>query len=200
MSPIALLIVFVPPSQSFYFVRHGETVANATGRYNSKTLNQFSTRGEQEVKSLTAQLLTMPRFDLILVSPSPRALKTIEPYLERTRQQATIWPLLDECCTGKRPKDAAPAPFGYGPWITLPIALNPYFRLMPDESRIPEAPLYSEGLAQVRAAVAEFNRRFRGKRVLLVGHSGQGGHFLHDLTGKWKKLENAKLVMGSLPK
>jgi hypothetical protein len=25
----------------------------------------------------------------------------------------------------------------------------------------------------------------------LVGHSGMGGQFLHALTGKWRKIENA---------
>jgi broad specificity phosphatase PhoE len=182
-----------PEIGSLYFVRHGETLANASGHYSSATVNVFSKLGQEEVDTLTASLLKLPRFDLILVSPSPRALRTIAPYLEKTRQRATIWPLLYECCTGRKPKDAKPTRFSYGPKISVPRDLIPYFRLMSNETRLPNSPDYGSGLAQVNASVKEFIRQWRGERVLLVGHSGQGGHFLHELTGKWIQLKNAEL-------
>ena len=67
-----------------------------------------------------------------------------------------------------------------------------------DELRLPNAPDYNSGLAQVAAATSEFRERFAGGTVLLVGHSGQGGHMLHNLTGKWIKLDNAKPIRVTL--
>ena len=186
-------------SGEFTFVRHGETVANATGKYNSRSLNALSAKGQREVKALTAELLAEPKFDLILVSPSPRALKTIAPYLEASHQTAVVWPLLYECCTARRPKGAHATKFSYGPRIAIPIDLKPYFSLMPGETRFPEAASYNAGLAQVDAAVGEFRRKFAHGRMLLVGHSGQGGHFIHALTGRWIKLDNAKTVSVRYP-
>ncbi len=180
------------------FVRHGETEANATGHYNSRTLNSFSKIGQEEVSRLTKQLVSEPRFDRILVSPSPRALRTIAPYLAATHQRAVVWPLLYECCTGRRPKDALATRFGYGEKIRLPSDMAAYFSLMPGEDRLPVASDYNAGLAQVAASLREFRRRFSRGRVLLVGHSGQGGHFLHDLTGRWRRVENAKEIVVQL--
>jgi broad specificity phosphatase PhoE len=122
-------------------------------------------------------------------------MRTIAPYLAATHQKATIWPLLYECCTGHRPKGAHAIPFSYGPKVTIPPDLKPLFTIMPDEDRLPEAAKYNAGLAQVDAAVAEFRRRYARGRVLLVGHSGQGGHFIHALTGRWIKVDNAKEMM-----
>ena len=173
------------------FVRHGETVANATGHYNSKTLNAFSDKGASEVQALTQRLLAVPRFDRILVSPSPRVLRTIAPFLRASHQRATIWPLLYECCTGRRPKGAAPTAFTFGAKIEIPKDLLDLFVLEPAHNRLPVSSTYNAGLAQVDASIAEFKQEFEGGRVLLVGHSGHGGHFLHALTGKWKKLDNA---------
>src|SRR5579862_3609661 len=94
---LAAFVVGHLRSTHLTFVRHGETQANATGRYDSHTLNSFSPRGQQEVAELAGKLPA--RFDRILVSPSTRAMATIAPYLRKTHQTAVIWPLLYECCT-----------------------------------------------------------------------------------------------------
>jgi broad specificity phosphatase PhoE len=187
------------PSTDLTFVRHGETVANATGRYNSQTLNVLSEKGRQGVAELTQRLLKGPRFDRILVSPSPRALKTIAPYLRASGQRATVWPLLYECCTGRRPKGAHATRFSYGAKVELPRDLAPLFRIEPGMDRYPIASDYNAGLAQAAASLAEFKNRFRGGRVLLVGHSGHGGQFIHGLTGKRVRVENAKEIHLEVP-
>jgi broad specificity phosphatase PhoE len=193
MVQLGVLVAAAITVRPFYFVRHGETLANATGHYSAATVDTFSPKGRQEVRALTGELLKMPRFDMILVSPSPRAIQTIAPYLVQTRQRAYVWPLLYECCTGRRPPGAKAAPFGFGSKISIPKGLEPYFVPIPGETRFPNAPSYNEGLGQVNATVSEFNRLYRGRNVLLVGHSGNGGHFLHELTGKWIQLKNAEL-------
>lgn len=176
------------------FVRHGETVANATGRYNSKTLNAFSVKGQAGVDALTKQLLSEPKFDRILVSPSPRALKTIAPYLRASHQKATVWPLLYECCTGRRPANAKATKFRYFGKISVPSDIADLFVIKPGYDKYPDAPDYNSGLAQVDASLEEFRKLWSGGRVLLVGHSGHGGQFIHGLTGKWIKVDNAKEI------
>jgi len=187
-------VVALQRKTDLIFVRHGETVANATGRYNSKTLNAFSQKGKAEVEALTKELIADPRFELILVSPSPRALYTIAPYLRATRQRATVWPLLYECCTGRRPRNAAATRFGFGGKIAIPKDLAGLFVVENGHDKYPVASDYNSGLAQVDASIAEFKQRFSGRRILLVGHSGHGGQFIHALTGRWQKVDNAKEI------
>lgn len=175
------------------FVRHGETQANASGHYNARTLNQFSAKGEKQVAALTEWLRKQRRYDLILVSPSPRALKTVAPYLRETHQKAVVWPLLYECCTGHR-NATAPTKLEWGPKLTIPADLQDCFIVRPSMDRLPNSPDWGRGLAQVQGSVRQFAALCSGKRVLLVGHSGHGGQFLHSLDGKWRKLENAKPV------
>jgi broad specificity phosphatase PhoE len=178
------------------FVRHGETVANATGRYNSRTLNVLSAKGLKEAADLTKRLKGVPSFDLILVSPSERVLRTISPYLKAVHKRAIVWPLLYECCTQKRSAFRAKGPLRFGSRIILPKDIASEFILDPMHNRLPIAPDYATGLIQISEAVGEFQRFYRGKRVLLVGHAAQGGHFIHSLTGKWiKKLLSNPLLL-----
>lgn len=187
----ALVLLVGAHPTDLTFVRHGETVANATGHYSGATLNEFSPRGAKEVSDLTKRLLKDARFDAIYVSPSPRALKTIAPYLKATHQKATVWPLLYECCTGKHTSEPLPTKLSYGGKIVVPKELAPYFVIVPGWDRLPAASTYAQGLRQVQDSVQEFRSRIAGGRILLVGHSGHGGHFLHSLTGRWRKVDNA---------
>jgi broad specificity phosphatase PhoE len=196
MLVLAVAALALTPTYDLTFVRHGETQANASGKYNGQTLNAFSAKGQAEVNALTKRLLKERPFDRIYVSPSPRAMKTILPYLKATHKKAIIWPLLYECCTGKRPVGAHATHFAWGAKIQLG-SMAPYFRIMGSETRLPVSPGYNEGLAQVEESVREFKSLGMG-RILLVGHSGHGGQFLHELTGKWRKVENAKEIQVQL--
>lgn len=186
------------PATSVTFVRHAETVANATGRYNGKTLNVLSAKGRAQAEAVVGPLQRLGHFDVILVSPSERVLTTFAPYLRATRQRATIWPLLYECCTGRPSPRPAPGPLKYGAKITIPTAFSSLYRIEPGHDRYPVAPDYARGLVQVDASVREFRARYLGRKVLLLGHSGHGGHFIHALTGKWRKVENAGIIRFTL--
>ncbi len=191
---LALLLLLSPAAiRDITFVRHGETVANATGKYNTRTLNTFSSKGKAGVAALTKRLVAQPPYDLILVSPAERTLRTIAPYLRQTHRRATIWPLLYECCTGKRTAEVGHPPLKFGPKIKIPADLSGLFTLDAGHDRLPEAPSFAQGLVQVKACLAEF-KRYEGKRILLVGHSGHGGQFIHALTGRWIKIENTKEI------
>lgn len=176
------------------FTRHCETVANATGVYNSKTLNQLSEKGLKQLKTLTEKLLTEKPYDVIYVSPSARALKTIQPYLVKTGKKAIVWPLLYECCTQKRPSGAHATSFSYGSKFSIPKAMEGLFIIKKGWEKLPNSPDYNSGLAQVQATLKELPGLAKGKRVLLVGHSGHGGQILKSLTGKAIHVENAKLM------
>ena len=192
MIPLLAAAVLAAPLH-LTFIRHSETVANATGRYNAKTLNAFSAKGERLIASLTEALVKKPRPDAILVSPSPRALRTIAPYLRRTGQRATVWPLLYECCT-ERPRRLTARSFGYGAKVEIPADVAGLFVVLAGQDRLPAPRDYGEGLAQVRRSVEGFRARFRSGRVMLVGHSAHGGLFLRTLTGRAIRVENAKPI------
>jgi broad specificity phosphatase PhoE len=191
--PILLAIHLVQVTD-LTFVRHGETLANATGKYNSHTIDTFSAKGQVQVGKLTKALLTERPFDVILVSPSPRALNTIAPYLTVKKRQALVWPLLYECCTEKRPAAAHATTFRYGGKVLVPTIISPHFQVGRNDNRYPAPKGYDEGLAQVEATVAEFRKKYAGKRVLIIGHSGHGGQFIKALTGKSIRLQNAAIV------
>jgi broad specificity phosphatase PhoE len=170
------------------FVRHGETVANATGRYNSRTIDTFSALGEQQVAALTPKLNGM-RFDAIVVSPSPRALKTIAPYLRaHPGSRAEVWPELYECCDNntKKIKGLTSAQVRYGAVVKLPSDIAPLFFVNAANSRFILAPSYDDGLRQIRIAADRLKRQFggTGKTVLVVGHSLHGGRMIELLKGK----------------
>ncbi|MFZ4508604.1 MAG: histidine phosphatase family protein [Fimbriimonas sp.] len=196
---VAIALLQLAKPTDLVYVRHGETVANATGKYNSKTLNTFSETGEKGVAALTRRLLKEPRFDRILVSPSPRALRTIAPYLRATGQKATVWPLAYECCTGRRPRGVKPTKFTYAGRIELPAEIASLFTFDTGRDRLPNSPDYGAGLAQAAASVAEFRARYAGGRVLVVGHSGHGGQFLFALTGKRYAVRNTTEMRFTLP-
>ena len=187
----AFLVLFPPQTCEVTFVRHAETVANATGRYNSRTLNVFSDLGNQQVKALTDRLVAGKPFDTILVSPSERALRTIGPYLRATGQKAIVWPLLYECCTGRR-KGAVATRFGYSGKVSIPPGLGGLFTIIPGSDRLPNSPTYGAGLAQVAECLKVFRAKYAKGRVLVVGHSGHGGHFWYGLTGNRRQVKNAE--------
>lgn len=193
MLPALVAALVFAPVRHLTYVRHSETVANATGKYNSRTLNTFSPKGEKLIQELTEKLLKEPRPDVILVSPSERALRTIAPYLRRVHRQAMVSPLLYECCTD-RPKKPMAKSFGYGAKITIPADLKGLFVVGPKDDRLPAPRDYGEGLAQVREFTARFNKSFTSGRWMLVGHSAMGGVFLKGLTGKAYHVKNAEPI------
>jgi len=167
-----------------YFVRHAETVANASGKYNSQTIDRLSTRGEQQVARLTGELLAMS-LDTICVSPMRRAIETVRPYLERTKAVAELWPELAECChqkvRGSQPSPKLPR----GPEIAVANELRSSLRIDPTDRHTYEPANYADGIALVRRAAERIRRELSGsgRTVLLVGHSLAGSRLIEMLLG-----------------
>lgn len=182
----ASISAFAAP-KAILFTRHAETVANATGKYNRTTLNQISERGKTQIARLTKSLMGW-KFDRIVVSPSERALRTIAPYLRATRQKAEIWPELYECCDGNSRKVKGPTAMTLRPGarFVVPADLRDLFIVNPGSDRLFNVPSYEDGLMQVRAAAAKV-KADNSARLLVVGHSLQGGRMIEVLLGSAPK-------------
>jgi broad specificity phosphatase PhoE len=185
---ITALVLAPPRPMELIFVRHGETVANATGRYNSRTIDTLSELGQKQVAALTPKLNAM-HFDAIVVSPSPRALKTIAPYLRaHPGTRAEVWPELYECCDNntKKIKGLTSPKVRYGGIVKLTSDIAALFFLNPANNRFMQAPSYDDGLRQIRLAAHHLKRQFggSGKTVLVVGHSLHGGRMIELIKGK----------------
>jgi broad specificity phosphatase PhoE len=188
LASLLLVLTAAPPkSLDLWFVRHGETVANATGRYNARTIDTFSARGQQQVAALTKQLSGI-RFDAIVVSPSPRALRTIAPYLRaHPGLKAEVWPELYECCDNNTRKVKGPTSpsVRFGAAIRVPADLQGLFALSAG-ARLIATPSYEDGLRQVELAATRLKRSFggSGKTVLVIGHSLHGSRLIEELEGR----------------
>jgi broad specificity phosphatase PhoE len=196
LAVIALLLLgaclAAPPN--IVFVRHAETIANATGRYNESTLNTLSAKGQNQVRRLTVDLGS-ERFDRIVVSPAGRCLQTIGPWLRANRLTAEIWPELLECCQQPRATRTKPAgPVRYGAKVSVPTAWRDVFRLVPGQDRAIVEGNYQEGIRMVRRA-ADRLRVLPGERILVVGHSASGGRLFRELLGQESgiRVENATI-------
>ncbi|MHB8634973.1 MAG: histidine phosphatase family protein [Fimbriimonadaceae bacterium] len=184
-----------PPSSvpvEVYFVRHGETVSNATGHYNARSLNELTAAGAAQATSV-ATTLAHVAFDLAIVSPSLRAEKTAAPTLREHHLIATIWPEFNECCTehGAARRKPASAHLGRGARVTAPSSLASLLRVDPSDNRLYAPANYADGLLQVQVAASRTRallmhvQKPRGVfRVLIVGHAAQGSRFLDSMLGR----------------
>jgi len=183
-----------------YFVRHAETLANATGVNNNDNSNIFSKTGDEQVSALTDKLKPL-HFDAILVSPVPRAINTILPYLKETGQKGEIWPEIAECCWQQVRDNITPGNLVISETIQLNAEQTLYFTFRDTNSKHNYGNLsYADGVAQVRAAEGLLKKHYfgTGKTILIVAHYHSGQVLLADLLGMPREdlpnLENAKLT------
>jgi broad specificity phosphatase PhoE len=167
-----------------YFVRHAETVANATKQYNDKTERTFTEVGEQQRRRLVNKLADY-QFDAILVSPLWRAQHTILPYLQANELTAELWPELAECCW-QDDHDAKPSKtMREGP----PIINQDLARFRLRDAQTTHLwnirHNYGNGMQQVREAARLIQARFSrsGGTILVVGHSLSGSRLIRILSG-----------------
>lgn len=182
-----------------YFVRHAQTVANATGQHNKQNSGSFSDEGMSQIAELTQDLGKI-RFDAILVSPTERTLYTILPYLTEQQLTATIWPELTECCW-QDDHETSGGTLQRGKAIILNTDVAPYFKFRDASSAMHYAnQSYADGIAQVDEAyrLLQSNYFGSGKTILIVSHYHAGGILLSRLLGiprtEISGPENAKLT------
>ncbi len=187
-------VVNVPMAFEVYFVRHGETVSNATGVYKDSTLNVLTPAGEAQAKFVAQTLKDIP-FDAAIVSPSLRAEKTAAETLREHHLVATIWPEMNECCTqhGAARNEVVSYRLPKGGAVTVPKGFADILQVGDGDTTMFAPKSYSDGIVQTTIAATRFDAFFshqvkpgtRVYRVLVVGHAAQGSRFLDLLL--WKK-------------
>lgn len=201
---VAILLCGVAAAQAggldIYFVRHAETMANASGVNTSGNSNMFSEKGNEQVGALTRELNAM-RFDAILVSPAERAINTILPYLKESGQKGIIWPELTECCWQKNRDTQVAGRLVTSSALRLNNEQVTYFSFRDSDSTLSYANnSYADGVAQVRHAEELLKQHYfgSGKTILIVAHYHSGQVLMADLLGttrdKLPNLENGKLA------
>lgn len=166
---------------TIYYIRHAETVANATGTRDpqSEGHNAFSELGYAQLDSLTTFLIENSIDpDVIIVSPAWRAQETIEPYLLATQKTAEIWVEMNECCGG----EPANPPLPFTPTVSRLRAEieaeNTSFRNDEDiYFWFPQT--YEEGLFMVMTAMDSLLTRYSqtGRTIIIIGHAAHGRIF-----------------------
>ncbi len=171
---------------TIYFIRHAETVANATDDDSWEANEEFTELGETQVQELKGFLINENiEPDHVVVSPTWRTQKTIEPFLIEENLTAEIWGELNECCGGEPTGETLPDTLSFESYLEVEIvAENTEFRSEDDAYYyFPES--YEEGLYMVMIARDRLLERYSqsGKTVIVVGHAGNGELLLGLLRG-----------------
>jgi broad specificity phosphatase PhoE len=84
---------------TFYFVRHGESEANAAGRFAGRSDSPLTERGRQQAEAVAIALTATP-FDRIVATPLHRSLDTAKVIAERRNMPVDVEPDLVEIDVG----------------------------------------------------------------------------------------------------
>jgi len=168
-----------------FLIRHAETMGNLTGVYTEESQREFSPKGHQQVAGI-ARKLAAYQFDDIVVSPTYRVRRTMEPFLRAAGRVAEIWPELEECCCDVTAGVLPAADVPRGAEIVIEDELRPHFRWRdPDSTRHCAPTNMAEGAAQYVRACEELKRRFghSGRTVLVATHGCIGSRLIEYLLG-----------------
>ena len=174
-----------------YFIRHAETVANASGQHGGdgplEDHDTLTELGEKQVEDLKNYLIEENiRPDLVAVSPSLRTQKTIEPFLKALNIKAEIWVELNECCGGEPSGEPLPTERPEPRWKIKVEPMSESFIIASESDKYHWWPQsYEEGVFMVMTARDRLLDRFNqsGKTVMIIGHAVNGGIFLGLLRG-----------------
>jgi 2,3-bisphosphoglycerate-dependent phosphoglycerate mutase len=152
------------PSREVWFIRHGESVANAGGRTTEAATYPLSALGLRQAEQLVAKL---PEPDLIIHSTYHRARQTAEPAIRRfAATPVEAWPVqevqyLDPAlCVGTTQDERR-------------LMAIEYWRRRDPLFSTPGAESFTGFIGRVRDALDTLARR-REQRVLVFSH----GHFM----------------------
>jgi broad specificity phosphatase PhoE len=165
---------------TIYYIRHGEVVANTVDASqvtyeNSETLTDLGLEQIDALKEYLSSMGVTP--DAVLVSPTRRTQKTIEPYLVAQDIQGEIWMELEECCTDTPTGAALPTEPQYTSYLKATIeGQNLAFRDPDDNKYWDITGSYEAGLFMVMTARDGILKRYSqsGKTIFVVGHASAG--------------------------
>jgi len=144
---------------TLYFVRHGESEANAARRFAGRTDSPLTERGRQQAQAV-AVALTSERFDRVISSPLSRCRDTALVIAQRQQLPVDLEPDLVEIDVG----DKTGMPFdevrGLPEWT--------------DDGYIawPRGETLDQVLSRAHRVITRIAAESAGQRVLVVGHGG----------------------------
>ena len=144
---------------TFYFVRHGESEANAARRFAGRTDSPLTARGRQQAEAV-AETLAKVHFDRIVSSPLARCRDTAVVIARRHQLPVDLEPDLVEIDVGE--KTGAP----FDEIVGLPEWRDDGFVAWPRGETLEEV------LSRAHRVITRIAAESAGQRVLVVGHGG----------------------------
>lgn len=148
---------------TFYFLRHGQTTWNLSGKYQGSTDVPLSELGIRQA-ALAARWFDGMKIDAIYSSPQIRARRTAEALVERQGMQVELVPEFRELC--------------FGDWEGLtydeiesrwPGAVERMYQ-SPDTVRIPNGESFDEVQTRTMSAMRKIMARGNDKTYVIVSH------------------------------
>ncbi len=163
---------------TFYFVRHGESEANAARRFAGQSDSPLTERGRRQAEAVAEELATV-RFDRIVSSDLARTRQTAEVIARRQGLGVEVMRELREIDVGDRtgtPFDEARG---------LPSWSDDGFVAWPGGETLERV------LDRVLGAIGRLTRESPGKTILVVGHGGINRILISHFLGILPKLDRS---------
>jgi broad specificity phosphatase PhoE len=144
---------------TFYFVRHGESEANAAHRFAGRTDSPLTERGRQQAESV-AKALANVHFDRIVSSPLSRCRDTAVIIARRRQLPVDLEPDLVEIDVGEKTGMPFDEVKGLPEWQ--------------DDGFVawPRGETLDQVLSRAHRVITRIAAESAGQRVLVVGHGG----------------------------
>jgi broad specificity phosphatase PhoE len=144
---------------NFYFVRHGESEANAARRFAGRTDSPLTERGREQAEAVAKALAKIP-FDRIVSSPLSRCRDTALVIARRQQLPVDLEPDLVEIDVGERTGTPFDEARGLPEWS--------------DDGFVawPRGETLDQVLSRAHRVITRIAAENAGQRVLVVGHGG----------------------------
>lgn len=163
---------------TFYFVRHGESEANAARRFAGQSDSPLTERGRRQAEAVAEELASV-RFDRIVSSDLSRTRDTAEVVAKRHGMKVEVVPELREIDVGDRTGKPFDETKGLPDWS--------------DERFVawPGGESLDQVLARTLGAIDRLTKESPGKTILVVGHGGVNRILLSHFLGILPKLDRS---------
>jgi broad specificity phosphatase PhoE len=166
---------------TFYFVRHGESEANAAKRFAGQSDSPLTERGRRQAEAV-ARELSKVRFDKVVSSDLSRTRDTAEVIARAQGVPVEVVPELREIDVGER----TGKPFDEV--IGLPEWQDDAFVAWPGGETLDQV------LERARGAIDRLARENPAKTICVVGHGGVNRILLSDFLGILPRLDRSPAV------
>jgi broad specificity phosphatase PhoE len=163
---------------TFYFVRHGESEANAARRFAGRTDSPLTERGRKQAEAV-AETLAKVHFDRIVSSPLARCRDTAVVIARRHQLPVDLEPDLVEIDVGE--KTGAP----FDEIVGLPEWRDDGFVAWPRGETLDQV------LSRTHRVITRIAAESSGQRVLVVGHGGVTRILMSHFLGMLPRLDRS---------